>query len=85
MENKNNKLWFKAKRYGYGWTPVTWEGWVVVLLYVVVVTIHSINVEKFSQSGGEVVINFVIPLIVNTIFLIIIFYAKGEKAEWRWG
>jgi ACR3 family arsenite efflux pump ArsB len=82
MENK--KLWFKAKRFGWGWYPCSWEGWMVILLYVVVITIHSINIERFADSGKEVIINFVIPLIINTIFLIIICYARGEKPYWRW-
>jgi ACR3 family arsenite efflux pump ArsB len=81
MENK--KLWFKAKTYGWGWTPCSWEGWVVVLLYIVVITIHSINIEKFTTSETDVIINFVIPLVINTIFLIIISYVKGEKPQWR--
>ena len=28
------QLWFKAKTYGYGWYPVTWQGWLVILIYV---------------------------------------------------
>ena len=27
--------WFRAKRFGWGWTPITWEGWLVTLLGVV--------------------------------------------------
>lgn len=27
-----NKLWFKAKNYGWGWYPVTWEGWTVTII-----------------------------------------------------
>jgi ACR3 family arsenite efflux pump ArsB len=81
---EQNKLWFKAKRFGWGWYPCSWEGWVVILLYIVVITIHSVNIEKFATSGTDVVINFVIPLIINTVFLIIISYIKGEKPGWRW-
>jgi len=29
------RYWFSAKRYGLGWrTPLTWEGWVVDLLWI---------------------------------------------------
>lgn len=32
--------WFRPKRFGYGWSPATWEGWAVtglaVLLMVVI-------------------------------------------------
>ena len=31
------QYWFKPKRYGYGATPVTWEGWAVILTAVIVV------------------------------------------------
>ena len=24
--------WFRRKRFGWGWTPISWEGWVVTLL-----------------------------------------------------
>ncbi|KND50263.1 MAG: hypothetical protein AB198_01580 [Parcubacteria bacterium C7867-003] len=82
MENK--KLWFKAKRFGYGWYPCSWEGWAVILLYLIVVIVHTINVEKFVKSGADLILNFLIPLIINTIFLIIISHARGEKASWRW-
>ena len=31
-----SRYWFKPKRYGYGATPITWEGWVFTLLIVAV-------------------------------------------------
>lgn len=27
-----SKPWFGPKKFGYGLTPVSWEGWVVVLV-----------------------------------------------------
>lgn len=30
--------WFGPKRYfGWGWTPVTWEGWAVTAIFLVIV------------------------------------------------
>lgn len=26
--------WFRRKRFGYGWTPSSWEGWLATLLFV---------------------------------------------------
>ena len=34
--------WFKPKRYGYGATPITWEGWVVTLGTVVAMVVVSL-------------------------------------------
>ena len=25
--------WFRRKRWGYGWTPCTWQGWVVMAVF----------------------------------------------------
>lgn len=37
MKQKDSRLWFKAKRFGWGWVPVTWEGWALTGGYGVVV------------------------------------------------
>jgi hypothetical protein len=30
-----SKVWFGPRRYGWGWSPVSWEGWAVMAAYVV--------------------------------------------------
>jgi cell division protein FtsW (lipid II flippase) len=76
------KIWFKAKRYGWGWYPATWEGWMTVLVWVVLFTastiIFEMNVEKFLQ--WHLIFTFTI-----TALLIYISFKKGEKPGWRWG
>jgi len=72
-------LWFKAKNYGWGWYPCSWEGWVVLLFYIVGLIGSSPNAENGVLSS------FFIQTIVLTIFLIIICFKTGEKPEWRWG
>lgn len=32
----NERPWFRPKRIGIGWTPATWEGWLVTLLIVAI-------------------------------------------------
>lgn len=27
-----NKPWFGPRKFGFGWTPVTWQGWVVTVV-----------------------------------------------------
>lgn len=34
-----SRPWFAPKTIGYGATPTTWEGWLVILLFVALVTI----------------------------------------------
>jgi hypothetical protein len=81
----NKKLWFKAKNFGWGWYPVSWEGWVIILLYCAGLTQFIMQANSTAHSGSDFLINLSIPFIVNTIFLLIICYARGEKPEWRWG
>jgi hypothetical protein len=28
--------WFKLRTFGYGWTPASWEGWAVTLVWMAV-------------------------------------------------
>lgn len=81
----NDKLWFKAKTYGYGWTPNTWQGWIVILLYVLTLTGFCVNIRTMSDGDGNLLVNFVFPFFGFTTLLIIVCYLKGEKPRWRWG
>lgn len=79
-----NKLWFKAKMYGWGWTPISWEGWAVLALYITAVGIHARNIDLYVYSTHDTLVNFTLPFVINTIFLLIICYCRGEKPRWRW-
>ncbi|MCX6703683.1 MAG: hypothetical protein NTV02_03275 [Candidatus Zambryskibacteria bacterium] len=82
---KKDKLWFKAKMYGWGWYPISKEGWGVLALYVTAVWINVRNADIYSNSLSDTLINIVFPFVVNTIYLLIICYCRGEKPKWRWG
>lgn len=81
-----NKLWFKAKTYGWGWTPSSWEGWLVVVLYLFSVFIYARStVDKALDGGGSGVPLYYHLLMAGvTILLVVISYKKGEKPGWRW-
>ena len=38
----SNRPWFRPKRDGLGWTPVTWEGWLVTLASVAAVILINV-------------------------------------------
>jgi len=73
-----NKIWFRRKLYGWGWTPVTWEGWVVILVWVVFFTFGMAKMDH-EWLKNLIVIFFMTGL------LIYICYKKGEKPRWQWG
>lgn len=36
MARVTKTAWFGPKRWGWGWSPVSWQGWVVTLAFAVV-------------------------------------------------
>lgn len=87
MENKPQKLWFKAKHYGYGWYPCTWEGWLAVGIFVVLLMIGELLfIARLKESPSlPITALFIIYIISITAILLYISYKKGEKPGWPWG
>jgi uncharacterized membrane protein YhaH (DUF805 family) len=79
------KIWFKAKRYGYGWYPATWQGWLVFVCFVAALVINVYRVESKGLSDQASVLIFVPETLIFVIILIYICYKKGEPTRWRWG
>jgi hypothetical protein len=82
------KLWFKARRYGWGWTPVTIEGWTVVvvsLVLAIAVTalfVHEIGAGANPRRAGLL---FVLWNAVLSGAVTAIAWVTGEPPRWRWG
>jgi len=75
------EYWFPAKRYGWGWgLPRTWQGWVVLAVFFVLVV-----VGLFVFSPAEHSMGFIIYVVVLVAVLTAVCYAKGEPPRWRWG
>ncbi|MES2216284.1 MAG: DHH family phosphoesterase [Patescibacteria group bacterium] len=77
--------WFKAKKYGLGWYPASWQGWLVLLLYLAMVVPLFIAVDSHSHSNSDTLINFSLPFIGLTSLLLALCYVTGEPVGWRWG
>ena len=84
LKNNPDGHWFKAKLYGWGWTPATWQGWMVLLVYVALIVLFASTIDERS-SHREIVFTFGFPAGLLTIALIRICYKKGEKPHWQWG
>jgi hypothetical protein len=84
LKDNPDHLWFKRKLYGWGWTPATWQGWVVLLGYIGLVFLFSLTVDE-SSPVNEVWFTFLLPITFLTFTLILICYRTGEKPRWQWG
>ena len=85
MENTNKKLWFKAKTYGWGWQPTSWQGWLVLVVYIVLMVGMFFYFDNIYYSSIDTLIYFAIGYIPATFLLFYICIKKGEKPKWRWG
>ncbi len=79
------KLWFKAKNYGWGWRPVTWQGWVIVGVYSFIIAFIFARTAKDSYFASDIIFGVSLPFIIITSLLFYICYKTGEKPSWRWG
>lgn len=81
----HKKYWFEAKMYGWGWTPVTIEGWSVVGTYLVVNIANFLRINRTTNTTAETLATWVPEAFILTFFLIYICVKKGENPWWRRG
>lgn len=77
------RYWFKAKNYGWGWYPATYEGWIILGIYLFILWIVTSYIK--DHFGDMFIVPHIIVVTILTTLLIIICYQTGEKPEWRWG
>ena len=58
--------------------PRTWQGWVVIAVYVALV---SVGIFVVPAAGRPV--TFIVYLVVLTLVLIGVCWLKGEPPRWR--
>ena len=72
--------WFRAKRYGWGWTPCTWQGWAILAAFVALLAANALAFPP--RRDFPAYIAGVVGLIV---LLVAVCWLKGEPPRWRWG
>ena len=81
------RYWFRPKSFGYGATPVTWEGWLLTLGSMAV-TMGSILVATITEVNNwpdRRVYQVVCLIVVATTMLATIIVSRRKTSEdWRW-
>lgn len=85
MKDNPKGLWFKRKLYGWGWTPVTWQGWMAILGFIVILVTDSIRTAQPLSSTDVPPIAFLLRIVLYVGVLMAVCYKKGEKPKWQWG
>tara|TARA_R110000824_G_scaffold401771_1_gene615364 strand:- start:70955 stop:71281 length:327 start_codon:yes stop_codon:yes gene_type:complete len=96
MKRPTRPPWFKARNYGWGWVPVTWQGWLITLIFVLAyllvsllylswmgeaTKLHALSLREVSLSTVE----YVAAMTLLSYALIRICTHYGEKPGWHWG
>jgi hypothetical protein len=75
------KYWFPAKRYGWGWgLPNSWQGWLVFAAFVGLLVVGTSIFPPGTQLG-----RFLAYVVVLCALLVAVCWLKGEPPRWRWG
>jgi hypothetical protein len=75
--------WFRPKKFGYGATPVTWQGWAVVAVGVIAMAAAARLILVPQAPQPRAWIEFFASEAVVLAILWIVSRRKTE-GEWRW-
>jgi hypothetical protein len=79
------EYWFKPKRYGYGATPMTWQGWALTIATVLAMVAVSLFL-RLDTTGLPGLAGLLAFDVVALGFLIVESHRKTDGVwRWRWG
>lgn len=82
-----SRIWFKRRRYGWGWEPATREGWIVLGVWLVAIVVGGLSIIAISGEDhpARTAVWWVAYVLLATAALIGVCAATGPWPRWRWG
>ena len=80
------KYWFRPKCFGYGFCPISWEGWLATLVLVGLLLVPTYINDSFT-SEIEIKDGFgflLYILVVSGIFTVLFKDKVRGGLQWRW-
>ncbi len=82
-----NKYWFKPKNYGYGYVPISVEGWIATL-FLIFIGIFFAYINNFFAPENvtfQSSLFFVLEILILGFVFLKIFEKKCKgKLKWNW-
>ena len=87
------KVWFKAKKYGWGWYPASKEGWGATVLVGLAAAVAAVSYQQLSNrlpdddstSQAYAAVLLTLALAGIAAGFIGLLYRYGEEPRWQWG
>lgn len=77
--------WFRPKRYGYGATPTTWQGWVLTVGTVLAMIAVSLFLRLATESYWALAVLVAFDVIALGALAAISYWKTEGAWRWRWG
>ena len=79
-----SRFWFRPKRFGYGATPVTWEGWALTLGSALGLGLSLVAMNYWVDRANVMAwMIWAACAIVGVVVMVIATRAKTD-GDWRW-
>jgi Na+/proline symporter len=78
------RYWFRPRRYGYGATPVTWEGWVLTIGVAAVIVLSIVAMNLLADRSNVVAWLVWAAFIGAVAFFMVHISRQRTHGEWRW-
>lgn len=85
LQDNPKHYWFKRKLYGWGWEAATKEGWLTLILFIVLIVSNAFRLEALALAQNELALYAVLETWAFVLVLIGICYMTGEPPKWMWG
>jgi hypothetical protein len=81
--------WFKPRRYGYGATPISWQGWMITAGAVALIAVAALMLLGFNRAeppdAGRVALFLGIDALVIAALWFVSRRTTVGEWRWRWG
>lgn len=85
-KTNQQKYWFKRRRYGFGWTPTSWQGWTTIVVFLMIVLGGTLVLQESPENTLTPEFGVYLLIVFLAISgLVAVSYYKGPKPKWRWG
>lgn len=81
------KYWFKPKKYGYGFFPISWEGYLSIFVFILFLFISAyVNNIFGTEAGLKEGLGFILDVfIIASIFTVLFKHRVEGGLRWQWG